>query len=262
MARYEEVAVDLERRIRDGEWTTGETLPTTTALMEHYGNSKETIRAAVDELAKKGLVRVIKRRGSVVQDLTVQRRRIRRNTLVMRDPQRGYIFPAASSAGEPWEVHGQPRRAFTPIPDEVAEHLGVEPGIEVMRRRRVTSPAGEPPFQIVDAWIHPEALTEAPQAGEISTGPGGYLDRIEEAGHGPLSWEEVTRTRMPSKEEAKLLAISPSTPVLEMATIGISSRTDRAVEVSVRVIPGDRAEILSKLERADSAAWPVEPVQA
>lgn len=261
MARYEEVADDLRSRIQNGEWLPGDRIPTTTELVERYGRSRETVRAAVDVLAREGLVRVEKRLGTIVQDRRVSRRRIRRSTLVMRDPRRGYVFPAASRPDEPWQIHGQPKRMLAPIPDHVAERLGIEPGTEVMRRRRVTSPEGEPPFQIADAWIHPDALTDAPQAGEISTGPGGYLDRIEEAGHGPLSWDEVTRTRMPSREEAKLLEISPELPVLEMTTVGTSSRTGRPVEASVRVIPGDRAELFAKLERAESAQWPVEPVQ-
>lgn len=261
MRPYEKIAADLRERLDRGEWSPGDTLPTTDQLVARYEHSRETVRSAIDVLAKEGRVRVIKRRGTVVQDRTVGRRRIPRSTSVMRDPRRGYIFPAASRPDEPWEVHGQPKRMLAPVPTEVAEHLGVEPGSEVMRRRRVTSPAGEPPFQIADAWIHPDVLAEAPQAGEISTGPGGYLDRIEEAGHGPLEWEESTRVRMPTKEEASLLAIPVEMPVWETTTVGVSARTGRPVEASVRVIPGDRAEFVSKLDRGETAQWPVEPVQ-
>jgi GntR family transcriptional regulator len=258
--KYEDIAADLRRRITSGEFTVGNTLPQYAELKESYDASQATIRAALDMLEAEGVVRPVKRLGIVVRD-PGERRRIQRGSQVTRDPRRGYIFPAASRPDEPWQVHGQPKRMFAPIPADVAEHLGVEAGSEVMRRRRVTSPAGEPPFQIADAWIHPDVLAEAPQAGEISTGPGGYLDRIEEAGHGPLSWEEVTRTRMPTREEAKLLEMPNSMPVLETTTIGISARTERPAEVSVRVIPGDRAEIVSKLQRGASARWPVQPVQ-
>lgn len=261
MAKYEGMAADLRQRISDGEWPVGDKLPKTDELVAEYGVSRETVRSAIDVLAREGLVRVVKRLGTVVQDRNVGRRRIQRSTLVMRDPSRGYVFPAASRPDEPWEVHGQPKRMLAPVPAHVAEHLALEPGTEVMRRRRVTSPEGEPPFQIADAWIHPEALDDAPKAGEISTGPGGYLDRVEEAGHGPLSWDEVTRTRMPTREEARLLQIGTENPVLEMTTVGTSARTGQPVEASVRIIPGDRVELLSKLERHDSARWPVEPVQ-
>lgn len=261
MRPYEKVAADLRQRIDAGEWPPGDSLPTTDQLVAHYEHSRETIRAAVDVLAKEGRVRVIKRRGSVVQDRSIGRRRIPRSTNVMRDPRRGYVFPAASRPDEPWEVHGQPKRMFASAPESIAEILGVEIGSEVMRRRRVTSPAGEPPFQIADAWIHPDVLAEAPQAGEISTGPGGYLDRIEEAGHGPLEWEESTRVRMPTKEEASLLQIPVEMPVWETTTVGTSARTSQPVEASVRVIPGDRAEFVSKLIRDASAQWPVDSVQ-
>lgn len=258
--RYEELAADLRRRIEAGEWPPGSTLPQYKALIEEYSASQATVRGALEILEAEGIVRAVKRLGIVVR-APGERRRIQRGTQVTRNPSRGYVFPAAAGPDEPWQVHGQPQRMLAPIPADVAARLGVEPGAEVMRRRRVTSPEGEPPFQIVDAWIHPDALEEAPQAGEIHTGPGGYLDRIEEAGHGPLSWDEVTRTRMPSKEEAKLLEMPPSMPVLEMTTIGTSARTEQPVEVSVRVIPADRAEIISKLQRAASARWPVAPVQ-
>lgn len=261
MAKYEEIASKLRLRLDDGEWSVGDRLPTTDELIDEYGTSKETVRAAVDVLAREGRVRVVKRLGTVVQDHTLDRRRIPRSSHVMRDPTRGYVFPAASQPDEPWEVHGQPKRAFVAIPEGVAAHLGVEAGAEVMRRRRITSPAGEPPFQIADAWIHPAALKEAPQAGEISTGPGGYLDRIEEANHGPLSWSEVTRTRMPTREEAHLLEIGIESPVLETTTIGTSARTGQPVEASVRIIPGDRVELVSKLERHETARWPVAPVE-
>ncbi|MFE3580540.1 GntR family transcriptional regulator [Streptomyces vinaceus] len=260
MKPYERIAADLRQRIEAGEWAAGETLPTTDQLVARYGHSRQTVRVAVEVLARDGFVRVIKRRGTIVQDRSIARRRIARSTTVMRDPERGYVFPAASRPDEPWEAHGQPKRMLAPVPSDVAERLGVEPGAEVVRRRRVTSPKGEPPFQIADSWIHPDVLAEAPQAGEISTGPGGYLDRIEEAGHGPLEWEETTRVRMPTKEEASLLQVATEMPVWEMTTVGVSARTGRAVEASVRVIPADRAELVSKLQRGPSAQWPVEPV--
>lgn len=258
--KYEELASELRRRIEEGEYPPGSTLPGYAEIMATYSASQATVRAALEMLQAEGLVRSVKRLGIVVRE-PGERRRIQRGTLITRDPQRGYIFPAASSPGEPWQAHGRPRASGEPAPAAVAATLGIQAGTEAMRRRRVTSPVGEPPFQLVDSWIHPDVLAEAPQAGEADTGPGGYLDRIEESGHGPLSWSEVTRARMPTREEAKLLEISASMPVLEMATTGVSAKTGQPVEVSVRVIPSDRAEIVSRLQRAPSARWPVEPVR-
>jgi GntR family transcriptional regulator len=263
--KYEEIAADLRRRIEAGEFRAGGTLPGYAALKEAYGEegqpvSQVTIRAALDILEAEGLVRPVKRLGIVVRE-PGERRRLQRGSQVTRNPRIGYVFPAAKEPGEKWVPHGRPHAALAPAPTAIAAGFELPPGAEVMRRRRVMSPEGEQPFQIADAWIHPDVLQEAPQAGEPVTGPGGYLDRIEEAGHGPLSWEETTRTRMPTREEAKLLEIPTSMPVLEVTTTGISARTGKPAEISVRVIPGDRAEIASKLQRGPSARWPVEPVQ-
>lgn len=75
-----------------------------------------------------------------------------------------------------------------------------------------------------------------------STGPGGYLDRLEEAGHGPIAWTEFGRARMPSREEAVLLGISTavgtSPPVsaspIEPALPMHVTRTQRARSVTQR----------------------------
>ncbi len=248
----------LEARIRAGEWTAGSTLPRQVDLMTEYTVSRETIRAAMAVLEERGLVRSVKGLGAVVSE-TTPRRQIRRSNLVTRDPARGYIFPAASHAGEPWVAHGRPRRDVLAVPADVAVHLGIATGMAVLRRRRVTSPTGEPPFQLVDTWIHPDGIADAPQVAEPNTGPGGYLDRLEEAGHGPITWTEIGRVRMPSREEATLLGISTAVPVLELTRVGVSARTGASIEATVCVIPGDRVELLTVLQREHSAKWPTTP---
>ncbi|KPC70908.1 hypothetical protein ADL27_53245 [Streptomyces sp. NRRL F-6602] len=211
-------------------------------------------------LAAEGLVRLVHRRGVVVQD-RIRRRRIRRGQVVTRNPHYGYVFPATHDPSEKWTVHGQPFRSLEAAPEDVATAFGVEPGSSVLRRRRVTSPEGEPPFQLVDTWLSPQAVTDAPQVAEPSTGLGGYLDRLEEAGHGPISWREIITVRMPTSEEAKLLEIAQALPVFVVTMTGYSARDDQPIEVTVKVIPSDRVELCTDLVRGESAQWPVSPVQ-
>ncbi|WP_078494617.1 GntR family transcriptional regulator [Streptomyces niveus] len=260
MPRYEQVANDLRARIYAGEYEIGTTLPTYAELTELFGVGRGVISSALGLLEREGLIRVVKRAGIRVLDWRIQRRRISRGQSVMRDPYRGYVFPAASHAGEPWVMHGKAHRSYEPAPDRIAHLLGVEPGIAVLRRRRVTSPANEPPFQIVDTWLSPEAVRDAPMVAEASTGLGGYIDRLEEAGHGPISWTEHSRAKIPSREEAALLDISGESAALELTLIGTSAASGKAVDVTVRVIPADRAELVTELRRDDSAQWPVSPV--
>ncbi|WP_164494037.1 GntR family transcriptional regulator [Streptomyces sp. ADI98-10] len=260
VARYEEVADDLREQIRAGQYEVGGTLPRYEDLTATYGVGRGVISSAIAVLEREGLVRPVKRRGLVVLDWTRERRRITRGLLVSRDPARGYVFPAASRPDEPWQVHGRPARAYVPAPPRVAELLGVDQGLPVLRRRRVTSPEGEVPFQLVDTWISPEAVRDAPKVAEPTTGPGGYIDRLEESGHGPISWREYTRARSPEREEYQLLEISPEMPVFEMALLGTSAKTGRIIDVTIRVIPSDRVEMASEMRRSKSAAWPTEPV--
>jgi GntR family transcriptional regulator len=109
----------------------------------------------------------------------------------------------------------------------------------------------------VDSWIHPDGVTDAPRAAQPDTGPGGYLDRLEEAGHGPISWTEYVRARMPDSEEADLLQIAIRALVFELARVGTSAKTGKPVEVTLCVIPADRAEIIIPLVRDRSARWPL-----
>ncbi|WP_256098405.1 GntR family transcriptional regulator [Streptomyces agglomeratus] len=260
MPKWRQLADEVRRQIEDGTYPQGAALPQVKPAAEAAGVSYETMRAAYKALESEGLVRSIKRTGFVVLEAP-GRRRVTRGTVVTRDPARGYVFPAASRPDEPWEIHGRPFRADVPAPERVADHFGIPPGTATLRRRRVTSPVGEPPFQLVDTWISPDAVADAPQVAEPSTGPGGYLDRLEEAGHGPISWSETIRVRMPDREEAQLLTIAMVMPILETTIVGTSALTERPIEVTIRVIPGDRVELVSDLQRSRAARWPVAPVK-
>jgi DNA-binding GntR family transcriptional regulator len=258
MARSADIAANLRHKIETGEYRPGDRLPGYTELTAAYATSKETIASALRKLQEEGLITVTKKRGTYVR-VQGSRRRVERGRLVTRAKGGGYVFPAAAHADEKWDTHGQPKASVVPVPADVAEFLGVDADSPVVRRRRVTSPPGEPPFQIADSWIHPDAVAEAPQAAEPQAGPGGYLDRLEEAGHGPISWTEVSRIRMPSSEEARLLDTPATMPVLVVFRVGTSARTEQPVEVTVCVIPGDRVELINELRRAKSAGWPPPP---
>jgi GntR family transcriptional regulator len=264
VARFRQIADELRARIRTGEFATGESLPRQQELADRYHTTRAVISDAVRILEGEGLVRAVRKRGTVVQ-YPVVRRRIQRGTSITRDTGYaaegvtgrtggGYSFPAAQA--ESWITHGTPQASVEPCPQRVAELLGIDDGEFVVRRRRVTSPKDEAPFQLADSWIHPLGVADAPRAAEPDTGPGGYLDRLEEAGHGPITWTEHLRARMPTTTEADLLGIAVRASVLEICRVGVSARTNTPIEVTMCVIPADRAEIITPLRRDTSARWP------
>lgn len=251
MKRYVEVADVLRERITSGEWPPGTTIPRMTDLAAEFDVARSVIAAAVRMLESEGLLYSVKRRGTVVQQPV--RRRISRGNRVWRRRTSGYSF-AATAPGERWVHHIDPIRGVAEIPERPAELLGVEPGSLVFRRRRVTSPEGEPPFALSDSWISPEVVALAPGVAEAGV-PGGYLDHLEAAGHGPLSWREISRARPPSKEEAALLRIPTSMWVMEVCRVATSGATGEPVDVTVMIIPADRVEIVMELERDPSAIY-------
>ncbi|MDW8803670.1 GntR family transcriptional regulator [Streptomyces scabiei] len=256
--RYEEIAEDLAARISGDEFPAGSTLPGYKELASEYNVSKATIEKALGLLEAGGLVRPVKRGGLRVRH-PGPRRVI--GTAIDRHPSRGYVFPSASSASERWQLHGRPQVVELPVPGAVAERLGIPEGTLAVRRRMVTSPAGEGPYQVSNDWVHPDLFQQIPQLGDQLIGPGGMLDLTELAGHGPLTWHRHTRARQPDTDEAQLLEIPPALWVVEMAYVAVSGQTGRPVAVSVRVVPADRVELADTMRRTAAARQPVTPIE-
>ena len=62
MVKYQEIANELRSQIQAGVYKPGEQLALEREMCEQYGVSRITIKKAVDQLVKEGLV--VKRRGS------------------------------------------------------------------------------------------------------------------------------------------------------------------------------------------------------
>jgi len=257
-SRYLDIAADLRTRILSGEWGPGANLPRMTDLARRYGVNRDTLARAIAILEAEGLVWAVPRRGTIVRYGMIRPRRPRGN-LVKRNLATGtpgYSFPSASGQ-EVWKHHITPTAQLEKLTDSrLARMLGVPEGSEVMRRFRVTGPETEPPFQINDTWIHPRGAVEAPAVANQAPGPGDWMYRLELAGHGPISWRETHRARMPTKEEADLLQIPVTLPVLEIVRVGTSAKDGQPIEVTMYVIPSDRVEQVVVLERDETAAWP------
>ena len=66
---YAQVADDVERRIRAGEWAPGERLPGRERMAARYGVADRTVRRAMEELEERGVVEVVPDKGTFVRDL-------------------------------------------------------------------------------------------------------------------------------------------------------------------------------------------------
>lgn len=65
---YEQLAADLEERIKSGEWEPGTLIPSEHQLMQEYSLARGTVRRALKALVDKGLVYKRPGRGTVVRE--------------------------------------------------------------------------------------------------------------------------------------------------------------------------------------------------
>lgn len=132
MPLYFQVSSRLEAAIRSGEIPAGARLENEIAIGQRLGLSRPTIRRAIQELVDKGLL--VRRRGVGTQVVQGQVTRQVELTSLYEDLQSAQHSPTTSVL-----LH-----EVVPATDEVALHLGVIPGANVVRVRRQRSTDGTP----------------------------------------------------------------------------------------------------------------------
>jgi DNA-binding GntR family transcriptional regulator len=254
-SRYRTIAEAIKARIEDEEWKAGDKLPTLNDFADEYDANRDTVGRAIAVLESEGYVLAIQGSGITVRYGARRPRRKRGDTVHRNRQMLGYSFPSASGQ-EQWVRHGDATSGPVRLEDaRIAHLLKVDVGTDVLCRHRVTGPPGEAPFQINISWIHPRV---ADIVADVDANPaaGEWLYRIERAGHWPITWREVHRARMPSKEEAALLQIPTSLPVVEIVREGLSGTDGQPVEVTEYIIASDRVETEHMLERDPDAQTP------
>ena len=196
---------ELTRLILGGEFPVGSKLPNEDRLCERFGVSRVTIREAVRGLIEDGLV--IRRHGSGTY---VTRRPLIRNSL---DVNYSYTEHFQSSGFRPGrKLVGLRTRSAT---EEDAEALAVAVGTPVREIRRVRTADGRPAIFSIDR-IPAELLTAALDRSDYA----GSLYRVlTDAGHPISHAEAILRPEVADKELARILDVSPGTPVQQLRQV-------------------------------------------
>jgi GntR family histidine utilization transcriptional repressor len=192
------IRADLEAKIRSGEWSPGDRIPTEHALMAVYGCARMTVHKAISALVAQGLIDRRKKAGSFVARPHVQ-------TAVLEIPDIGALI---AGRGEAYVFDLLKR---TVGGSGAAHEAGFAASGEVLALDGLHMADGRP-FALEHRLI---SLAAAPEAREVDfarEAPGSWL-----LGHIP--WTEARHritARNAGAEAGRRLATSASTACLQV----------------------------------------------
>jgi GntR family transcriptional regulator len=199
--KYEEIAESVRARIAKGEFAPGDTVPSTRDLSEQWSVSRATAIKAMDVLRADGVVEARQGTGFVVTEVPVAR------------PTGGRRAGSTRVAGGmPFLRVGTPDWAAPPA--RVAGVLGLDEGVQALRRVRVLQLSDGTPHSYVEAWFPPDIAEQAPRLGQaapLAEGTTRYVRRS--TGRFPVEGEDVTTVRLATEVEAEHLGLDGPTAV-------------------------------------------------
>ncbi|WP_432134248.1 GntR family transcriptional regulator [Streptomyces sp. bgisy154] len=210
-APYARIAAHYAEQIASGRLQPGTLLPSIKNLSEEWSVSTATVEKALRKLRNDGLIRGIHGIGTEVVD-----RPAPMSSGSQRE-DRGRRTGSSWGSGERSDSH---QAAMVAAPADVAEALDIEPGSDVIRRRRVYRDR----HGIVahsTSWIPARYGWLIPQLAESERLTGGTsLQLIAEATGRPISHRiDTASARLLTAEDAQLLELDPANPPAEPVVV-------------------------------------------
>lgn len=233
---YKQLATEIRGKINRGEFRQGTQLPSEKEFAEAYRMSRNTVRLALDELAKEGLVEAKQGLGRFVREIPKP---------VMAEvgdppPQEDvdtFVYTVTSQGQTPdFEDFRVEIRAAT---EEVAEGLGLEKGDKVVVRSFRGLINGRP-WSIQES-SYPLDLAQDTLIISPDNIPHGAVRELANHGYPQDGYEDVVSCRMPTPDELTFFDDTPGLPVLVVRRIAYSK--GRPIRLTVTVYAGDRVEL-------------------
>jgi GntR family transcriptional regulator len=208
----------------------GAPLPAERALAETWGVARMTVRQAIAALAREGLVRSVRRSGNVRAHKPMALR-VRLGSFA--DAVREHDMVPTTRLIELVKDPDPPA--------EVTAFLGTTEADPAMRIRRLRL-GDDVPLAVERTWL-PAALV--PDLTDDLAADSLY-HYLEDRGLLPTAGEESVVASLPDDEEARLLALAPSRPVLRLVRLALAN--GRPTEYAEAVFPGDRYQLWFPLD--------------
>jgi GntR family transcriptional regulator, phosphonate transport system regulatory protein len=229
VALWRQIASRLQQDIGAGIYPPGGRLPTEAELSQQFRVNRHTVRRALEELSRGGLVRVEQGRGSFVAEDVLEyavEARTRFSEWIKRHNKEpsGRVLQLKETAAE----------------SHIASALGIRPGSRVVLFERLGF-ADDRPVSLAQHFFPAarlrglmDALRASPSITEAlkTVGVSDYL-------------RQVTRVtaRLPSGEEAELLRMPRNRPLLVTENVNVD-RAGMVVEFGISRYPTPRVQIV------------------
>ncbi|GAA1962419.1 GntR family transcriptional regulator [Catenulispora subtropica] len=227
--KYARIVALLQERIQGGVYAPGAMLPSEEQLVNEFDVSRTTIIRALQILSRDGWIESQQGKGRFVRG--------RPSTMDQRfRPSRNALEQSETSGSRLVDV------GHVIAPDAVAAALNLKKNEAVLMRRRLVVRDDEPD-ELVTSYF-PLDLAHGTALGGEALMTDGARRQIES--RNKIRYDHVTEriaARLPSGEEALLLALpSKRTPVLAV-TVTAFEASGRPVQLAELVLPGDRHEL-------------------
>ncbi|MGH3750939.1 MAG: GntR family transcriptional regulator, partial [Micromonosporaceae bacterium] len=231
------LAAELKRRIESGELPPGALLPTETDLERETGHSRTTVRDAIKDLKRQGLVVTVQGRGTSVRERRPPQRRTMSRYLADADPKGSQV----AFTGEQ-RISGSDStvdRDYLVVPANArhAELLDIPEGADVLERHFTFRSKGSA-IELVTSCYPYELVKGTRVADPVNEPwPGGNIAQLRTLGVAVTRVTEEVASRPPTGEEVKTFG-----PLLGDSVIAIVRRMfadDRPVELADIILPAE-----------------------
>lgn len=216
--KIDELATELRKRINQGTYVAGQRLPSEREISDELNVSRQTVRNALSMLQTEGVIDIIPRGGAFVRSPSAK---------VLIGPSNptsdkatgpelkraGSFIRAMESQGRKTLVRFIEPSSIIPVGDEIGEKMQTSTDTKVLRRYRVHL-VERVPYRILDSYYLASLL------GDLLGKDEGYIPLFkwlyDNKGVKAARAFEKINVRMPTAEEANILNISRSQPVVDM----------------------------------------------
>lgn len=229
---------ELRLQITSGQLSPGTMIPAEPDLMQRYDVSRYTVRRAMDQLRREGLITVDQGRGTFVKNRERMDYEPQRESRMPKSNERDRFSQQIVEEGR---VPSQTISVrVIPAPADVAEKLEVPVGTLVAARERVRYINGVP-TNTNDSHFVLEHVRDSEIINPVDI-PRGTNKVLEDLGLAQREVEDIFISREATLEESRRLDIDLGAAVIVHTVTGYTA-DGQAVRHTVNVLPADRHRI-------------------